>query len=388
MFHRLLQLPKNHHFFLFGARNTGKTTLMNAQFPIDATLKIDLLDEDEFLKFDAHPGQLSQIVAALPNSMTHIIIDEIQRIPKLLNAVHKLMTETNKKFILSGSSARKLKRGGANLLAGRAFVYHLYPLSFLEIGNVFDIDSALQWGTLPGLFACTSEAEKKLFLQAYAKTYLKEEIWTEQLIRQLNPFRKFLEVAAQCNAKIINYSNIARDVGVDDKTVINYFSILEDTLIGFFLEPFHSSFRKRLATKPKFYFFDTGVVKALSQQTSIQLVPQTSAYGEAFEHYIILECVRLASYFNLEYRFSYLQTQSDAEIDLIVERPGKKLLAIEIKSTKNIHDKDLSTFISLTQDLPDCEALCLCQEKYPKQIANVLVLPWQDGLRRFFTETN
>ena len=160
---------------------------------------------------------------------------------------------TNKKFIMTGSSARKLKKGGANLLAGRAFVFDLFPLSFLELKDKFDLEHALRWGTLPQIFQCNTDLERQQFLRAYAHTYLKEEIWEEHFIRQLDPFRRFLEVAAQCNGKIINFSNIARDVGVDKKTIQSYFSILEDTLIGFYLEPYQNSFRKRLSQKPKFY---------------------------------------------------------------------------------------------------------------------------------------
>ncbi len=242
----------------------------------------------------------------------------------------------------------------------------------------------LRWGSLPNIYTCESDREKQDFLQAYAHTYLKEEIAVEQTVRQLDPFRRFLEVAAQCNGNILNYANIARDVGVDSKTVKAYYGILEDTLIGFFLEPFHNSFRKRLSLKPKFYFFDPGVVRALARLTSIPLAPQTMAYGMAFEHFIILECFRLAAYYHREFRFSYLRTPSDAEIDLIVERPGKPLLCIEIKSATMISPQSLRSFIDLTKDLPDSEAICLCNEKYIKQIEHVTVFPWQLGIKEYF----
>ena len=169
------------------------------------------------------------------------------------------------------------------------------------------LDDALRWGTLPKIFAFGSDKDKEEYLRSYTSTYLKEEIWEEQVVRKLQPFRRFLEVAAQCNGKIINYANIARDVGVDEKTIKEYFSILEDTMIGFFLEPFHNSFRKRLVEKPKFYFFDPGVVRALSRSLSL-LTPKTPAYGEAFEHFILLEFIRLASYFQPDYRFSFIRT--------------------------------------------------------------------------------
>ncbi len=382
---RLLTLPEDRHLFLFGARHTGKSTLIENSFSSKHTLFIDLLDDSELIRFTRDSQALPQIIQALPNTITHVVIDEVQKLPKLLNAIHKLTRDSDKKFIMTGSSARKLKRGGANLLAGRAFVFNLYPFSYLELGHAFDLDQALRWGTLPGIEQLNSDEEKQHFLRAYAHTYLKEEIWEEHYIRQLDPFRRFLEVAAQCNGKIINYSNIARDVGVDDKTIQNYFSILEDTLIGFYLDPYHDSFRKRLSQKPKFYYFDTGVVRALTEMTTVPLRLQTSAYGAAFEHYIILECMRLAKYFNLDYRFSYLQTASEVEIDLIVERPGRSLLCVEIKSSDNVNEVGLGSFLRLSKDIKGCEAICFSQDRYPKQIQHVTVLPWQQGVKQYFT---
>jgi predicted AAA+ superfamily ATPase len=360
---RILKLPKEKNIFVFGARNTGKSTLVRHEFPTTKTL------------------------LALPEVITHVVIDEIQKIPKLLNVVHYLIENTNKKFILTGSSARKLKYGGANLLAGRAFIYSLYPLTFVELGDNFDLQSVLQWGSLPQIYSFTNDEEKNLFLQAYSLTYLKEEIWGEHFIRKLDPFRKFIEVAAQCNGKIINYSNIARDVGVDAKTVMEYFSILEDTLIGFHLEAFQHSFRKRLSQKPKFYFFDLGIVRALTHNLNIPLKPQTSAYGEAFEHFIILECIRLASYNNKEFRFSYLNTKDNVEIDLVVERPGQSYLFIEIKSSFNVRSENLYEFAKITKDFnkyTPCEAICFSNDPISKQYDHIQVIPWQEGLLRFF----
>ncbi len=384
MFERLLKVTKKRSFFLFGARSTGKSTLLKASFSKDEMLWCNLLDPAEEDRFLRKPNTLYEMVKSLPDSTTHVVIDEIQKVPKLLDVVHLLMGEVQQKFVMTGSSARKLKRGGANLLAGRAFVYHFFPLSFLELGEQFDLDMVLQWGSLPEIFRFDEEKERAQFLQAYANTYLKEEIWDEQFVRNLDPFRKFLEVAAQCNGKILNYSNIARDVGVEDKTVASFFSLLEDTLIGFFLEPFHNSFRKRLSEKPKFYFFDLGVVRALSRRLTIPLAEKTYAYGDAFEHFIILEIVRLASYFEPDYRFSYLRTPSDVEVDLVVERPGKPLLFIEIKSTEEIERTEISSFIRLTNDFGPCEAICLSRDPYLKKIDHVTCYFWQSGIRHLF----
>jgi uncharacterized protein len=384
---RLLSLPQKRSLFLFGPRNTGKSTLVEQQYPSQSSLFINLLENKEEDRFSRAPDALHQIVHALPKTTTHVILDEVQKVPRLLDVVQLLMKETDKHFIMTGSSARKLKRGGANLLAGRAFVYHLFPLTSIELGDQFDLDSALQWGTLPEIFISHDDIERREFLNAYSLTYLKEEVWGEQLVRKLDPFRRFLEVAAQCNGKILNFSNIARDVGVDDKTIGSYYSILEDTLLGFHLEPFHNSVRKRLSQKPKFYFFDTGVVRALSRLMNVPITPSTHAYGNAFEHFIILECMRLADYYRLDFRFTYLRTPSDAEIDLIVERPGQPLLCIEIKSATTVVESDLSVFDRLCQDMLPCETICLSNEQYPKKILGVMVLPWQQGIRQYFSKS-
>jgi predicted AAA+ superfamily ATPase len=384
MIKRLLQLPKKHSFFLFGPRGTGKSTMLAQQFGGERSYWIDLLNPEEEDRFLRQPSMLQAIVEALPKEVDHIIIDEIQKVPRLLDVVHSLIEKTNKKFLLTGSSARKLKRGAANLLAGRAFVYHLFPFNFMEESAAFDLDIALRFGQLPKIAELDGDAEKIKFLNAYANTYLKEEIAVEQIVRNLTPFRRFLEVAAQSNGKIINYSKIAKDTGAAETTVKEYFIILEDTMLGFMLEPFQHSFRKRLSQKPKFYFFDNGVAHALSRTLTIPLLPKTSAYGEAFEQFIINEVVKLISYLHEEYRISYLQTKDDSEIDLIVERPGLPLLCIEIKSSELIREEDLSAFIRLTADLEKCEAICLSNDRTSKRYQHVTSLYWKDGLQKYF----
>jgi len=388
MFPRLRRFSHKHSFFLFGPRGTGKSTLLKKRFNPKQCLWLDLLDskvEDQFFR---NPSDLYAIIKALPSEIIYVIINEIQKVPKLLDEVHRLIEETDKIFVLTGSSARKLKRGGANLLAGRAFVYHLHALSCFELMDQFNLEEALHWGTLPKIFSLKEASEKDEFLRAYADTYLKEEIWNEQVIRKLPPFRRFLEVAAQCNGKVINYANIARDVGVDDKTIKEYFHLLEDTMIGFFLEPFHTSLRKRLVEKPKFYFFDTGIVRSLSRRLSMPLIPKTSAYGEAFEHYILLEFIRLGSYFQPDYRFSFIRTAGDVEIDLVIERPGKQLLCIEIKSSDTIAERDISAFIKITKDIPNCEAVVVSQDRFAKKFDHVTCYPWRQALEMCFPEVH
>ncbi len=385
MFSRLQIFSKKQSFFLFGPRGSGKSTLLKSRFNKDEYLLIDLLELEVLDQFLKNPGELYTIITSLPSKVKYVIIDEIQKVPQLLEEVHRLIEETSFIFILTGSSARKLKRGGANLLAGRAFVYALHPFTYFEIKEHFNLDKVLRWGMLPRIFKLEDD-EKNLFLRAYADTYLKEEIWEEQAVRKLHPFRRFLEVAAQCNGTIINYANVARDVGVDGKTIKEYFSILEDTLIGFFLEPFHNSFRKRLVGKPKFYFFDPGVVRCLSRRLEVPLVPKTAAYGAAFEHFVLLEFMKLKSYFQPDTRFSFIRTASDVEVDLVIERPGKPLLCVEIKSATIISQEAIRPFMKLTKEIPNAEAIVLCQDRFVKKFDHVTCYPWREGLEECFPE--
>ncbi|MBM4222574.1 MAG: ATP-binding protein [Gammaproteobacteria bacterium] len=385
MFFRQLPLTQQQSFFLFGARGVGKTTLLTTLPWLKDALMINLLESKKENYFARNPDGLIDIVSALPENQRYVIIDEIQKIPKLLDVIHYLIEKTNKIFILTGSSAKKLRHGGSNLLAGRAVLFHLYPLTYLECEQEFSLNNALQYGLLPKIFGLQHDLDKQLFLETYVNLYLKEEVWAEKYIRNLDPFRHFLEVAAQSNGKKINISNIARDVGVSDYTVQDYFSILEDTLIGYYLQPFDHSFRKRLSKKPKFYFFDTGVVRALAGLIELSLVESTSAYGEAFEHFIINQCIQLASYYHRNYRFSYLETKDDAEIDLVVERPGQKTLFIEIKSSTTVEARHLSTLRTLSRDFGDCESVCFSRDPFQKVIDNIMVYPWEEGVKRFFS---
>lgn len=385
MYTRLINLPHNHSFFLFGARGVGKSTLLKSEFYSPTCLWIDLLKPQVEDRYARNPELLyADIEAALPNGLTHVILDEVQKLPRLLDIVHDLIESKKLIFILTGSSARKLKHGGANLLAGRAFVKTLFPLSYLELPNTFNLEHALHFGMLPKIVSLNTRDEKIAFLQSYAYTYLKEEIWAEQLVRKLDPFRRFLEVAAQCNGKIINYANISKDCGADEKTIANYFQILEDTWLGMMLEPFHHSFRKRLSQKAKFYFFDLGMTRALSRTLSLDAQPGTSYYGELFEGFVITGIAKLISYYQPEYRMSYLATKDGREIDLVIERPGQKLLLIEIKSTTVINEDIVRPLMKVAEEL-DAEAICLSQDPHLMQFSNVLALPWQECLYRYFT---
>ena len=380
MFNRLIKFPQNSSFFLFGARSTGKTHLLKQRFKLSDSLYIDLLDPEANETYSLRPKTLVEQLAALPEKIEWVIIDEIQKIPKLLDLVHQQIESSRFKFALSGSSARKLKHGGANLLAGRAFVNDLFPLTAQETGDRFSLQQALAWGTLPRIFALENDVDRRDFLRTYTHTYLREEIVQEQVVRKLEPFRRFLFVAAQMSGRIINFSKIAREVGASTPTVQTYFQILEDTLVGFLLEPFHESIRKRQSGNPKFYFFDTGVQRALENTLTVAFRSQTYAYGLAFEHFVINEINRLQSYAKKDYRLSFLRTKDDVEIDLIIERPGLKRALVEIKSTECVTEDDVRSLQRLGKDISNSEAFCFSLDPTPKKIGDVLCLPWQQGL--------
>ena len=382
MIQRLLTPSNSNSYFLFGARGTGKTTLLQSRYSAKTDLFIDLLDPIEEDIFARNPNELAHRIKALPPDPCSIIIDEIQKVPRILDLVHKLIETTPHRFVLTGSSGRKLKRGVSNLLAGRAFVYNLYPFTHLELGNAFDLQQALEWGTLPKINQFEAASDKANFLRAYALTYLKEEIVAEQIVRNLDPFRHFLEVAAQVNGKIVNFSRIAHDVGVDVKTVQSYFSILEDTLIGILLPSYHTSVRKRQRTNPKFYFFDCGVKRSLERTLQIGLKEGNYSYGEAFEHFIILELIRLSSYQQNDWQFSYLRTKDDAEIDLVIDRPGMPKALIEIKSTTNITERDCGGLERFVKDMLPAEAFCISRDINEKKIGSVWQIPWEKALIR------
>lgn len=382
MFQRIFTRPKSLSFFLFGARGTGKSTLLRQQFKDEPVLWFDLLDRDLEGRLQRRPSSLSEEIAAAIKSnakISWIVIDEVQKIPELLDTVHREIERKRVRFALTGSSSRKLKRGGANLLAGRALENHLFPLTHRELGDKFDLDFVLRWGSLPQVFS-VDESERKDYLRTYVHTYLKEEVIAEQLLRKLPPFRAFLDTIGSVSGKIINYSNIARDVGSDSVTVKSYFEILEETYLGFHLSAYHRSIRKRQRQNPKFYIFDLGVAAGLRNQLNLAIEPQTYAYGDAFEQFIVCEIYRLNHYLKKDWRLSYLRTKDDAEIDLVIERPGQKTALIEIKSKSRIDPTDVSGLARLASDFPKSEAFCFSQDLRPKVINGVSCIDWRRGM--------
>lgn len=357
---------------------TGKSTLIKQTFPAETTLFYDLLRSEEYLRLTSQPSLFREEVLSRDKKITHVIVDEIQRIPGLLNEIHFLMEGDNPPhFILSGSSARELKRSQANLLAGRAWTMRLYPFSYLELGKIFSLDKALNIGTLPGIYLCETKNEAARTLKAYVETYLKEEIKEETLVRNFGAFLRFLTLAADENGNIINFSNIARETGTSYHTAKEYFQILEDTLIGFFLFPYSKSVRKRLIKHPKFYFFDTGVQRALNNKISLELVPKTFDYGNSFEHFLITEIIKLSAYQENDYQFSFYRSSNHCEVDLVIETPDKKTFAVEIKSSENPDKSALGGLKSFKTICPKAILYCASRAPRKRAVDDIFILPWQ-----------
>lgn len=373
-------LPTRRSFFLFGARGTGKSTLIRQRFPAETTRFVDLLSAKEEDSYSRDPDLLYREALQWPDSVSTLVVDEIQKVPRLLDCIHRLIFEKPElQVVMTGSSARKLRRGSANLLAGRAFERSLHPLTEAELDQHFDLDQVLTWGSLPEVFSLDA-LDKREYLESYSRTYLKEEVWGEHLIRQLEPFRRFLEVASQQAGQPVNFSSIGRDVGVDGKTVREYFQILEDTLVGFILEPYLASTRKRVHKAPKFYFFDLGVSRALAHQLHALPIESTSYFGDLFEQFVVLEFLRKEAYIRAGYRAFYLADEN-CQVDLILERPGKPVAMVEIKSAREIRPAHLRHLNSLASGVCEPELYCLYRGEKAQRIGPVQVLPWRQGLR-------
>ena len=384
MIPRLCNLSKSNSFFLFGPRGTGKTTLIRSQFSDQQAVYVNLLDNTLMDQLLLDATRFIDIIDSPENRAKSVIIDEVQKLPQLLNIAHAQIQERKRQFILTGSSSRKLKQAGANLLAGRAWLYHLYPLNTAEMQDAFDLKKALEFGGLPDAFLSNRDDARE-YLNAYVATYLQKEIQQEQWVKNLAPFRKFLAIAAQMNGKIVNKAAIAKQVGVDPTTVTNYFEILEDTLLGFMLPSFSRSVRKAQRQLPKFYFIDTGIKRGLDRTLTVELLPQTFAWGDAFEHWVILEFVKGCQYKRLDWTLSYLRTKDDVEIDLIVERPGDRELLVEIKSKSRVDAADAKSLETLGADInPKAERWLLSCDPLTRSFGKTTALYWRDALKRLF----
>ena len=346
MYSRIISPPKAKSFFLFGPRGTGKTTWVKSAFP--KALYIDLLEAELFNDLTANPQRLSNFIP--PDFKDWVIIDEIQRIPDLLHEVHRLIETKKYRFILTGSSPRKLKRKGPNLLAGRALTLSMHPLSVAELGDDFRLEHSLRYGQLPSVY---TEADPKKYLEAYVRTYLEEEIRQEGLTRNLSAFARFLEAASFSQGSILNISSVARECHVERKVVESYFSILEDLMIGYRIPIFSKKAKRRLIVHPKFYFFDVGVYRTLRPMGPLDAPEEVD--GTALETLFLQELIALNSAFDFGYKIFYWRTSNGREVDFVLYGP-KGLLAFEIKRTSRTTSAMLGGLKSFLADYPMAKA--------------------------------
>lgn len=345
--------------FLFGGRQTGKSTILRQQFP--QSIYIDLLDNSVKERFRRNPTLLYETLKGKPEGSL-VIIDEIPEVPALLDEVHRLIVESGLVFILCGSSARKLKRKGHNTLGGRAYPVYLYPFVSAEIPE-FDIDRAVTYGMIPPHYLAKNPSR---LLAGYINVYLKEEIKEEALVRNLDAFQRFLEVAALTDGEIVNNNNIAQDCGVHATTVNAYFDILEDTLMGYRIPAFRKVIKRRLMQAPKFYYFDIGVANHLLHRK--ELVRGSADYGHAFEHLVIQEIYAWLHYSHSEEALSYWHTYTGIEVDAII---GDARIAIEIKSAEEIQPRHLKSLKSFAEEYPESIRILVSLDKFSRTIDGI-----------------
>lgn len=320
-------------FFLWGSRQVGKSSLLKQTFP-DAVW-IDLLNSESFIRYQQNPSRLrEELKIALERTKNRwVVIDEIQKIPGLLNEVHWLIENSDFRFALCGSSARKLKRGHANLLGGRALRRELFGLSAAELGTDFDLERIVNRGFIPNHYLNDDYMDR---LRSYCSDYLKEEIFAEGLVRNLPAFSTFLNVASFSDCEAVEFKSIASDVGVSAPTVKSYFEILEDTLIGQFIQAYRKRPKRRIQTSPKFYFFDVGVVNSLAKRKNLEL--GSELFGKAFENWIFHELRCFKAYCEPDLDITYWKLSEGREVDFIL---NDLECAIEVKSSEKISDKHL-----------------------------------------------
>lgn len=346
MYSRIITAPEKKSFFLFGPRGTGKTTWLKNTFR--NAVYIDLLDSTLYNDLLANPHRLEQFVP--PDFDDFVIIDEVQRIPELLHEVHRLIEERKVAFILTGSSARKLKKKNVNLLAGRALTYHLFPLTAEELKNDFNLKNSLLYGHLPAIF---KEPDPKRYLESYVSTYLREEVQQEGLARNLSAFGRFLEAASFSHGQILNLSEIARECAIHRKAAENYFSILEDILIADRLPAFTKKAKRRMLMHPKFYFFDVGVYRTLRPSGPLDTPEEIE--GAALEGLVFQELKAINSYLDLDYQIYYWRTAAGMEVDFVLY--GKRgIKAIEVKRSAKVNSRDLRGLKSFIKDYPEAKA--------------------------------
>lgn len=384
MIKRMANIPETQHFFMLGPRQTGKTTLIKEYLANKGSnhLFINLAEEDKFFKYLKNPSLIrSEVQSSIKNQkISEVFIDEVQRVPAILNEVQSLIDTSSVRFILTGSSARKLKHGAANLLGGRAVLRELFPLTYLELSDQFSLEQILRFGSLPRIFQANSNEERADLLSAYITLYLKEEVQAEGLVRNLPAFSRFLDVAAQNSGELLNYKSIGDDIGIPGRSVQSYYEILEETLVAVRLSPFERSVRRRLRKHDKIYIFDLGVLNALQQTLASAHAPILR--GRLFEHFIILETYRLIKYQQKELSICFWRTKDDEEVDLVFLKGGEPFLACEIKSSSTVTPIALRGLRAFHSEHPCVERVVVAPVDLSFQIGEVSVLSVKDFMTR------
>ncbi|MDY0002737.1 MAG: AAA family ATPase [Polyangia bacterium] len=374
-----MDLPPGQSAFLWGPRQTGKTTFLAQRFPDSAVF--DLLDTDLFFALSKRPALLRELVLALPSEQRArpIVLDEVQKVPPLLDEVHLLIERSGLSFVLCGSSARKLVRGGGNLLGGRAWRFEMHPLVTRELPEWRLLD-VLERGLLPSHFLGPGPEKS---LEAYARDYMREEIFAEGLTRNAAAFSRFLDAVAYSNGELVNYANIARECGIDGKTVKEHFQILVDTLFGRLVPPFKTRQERQVIGKaPKFYLFDVGVAGALARRSIAE--ERGEQFGRALEHLVLTELAAHSSYSGLGYGISSWRTKTGIEVDFVLDR-GE--VAIEVKGTDRVDDRDLRGLRAFRADHGPRIAVMVCNERWPRERDGILLLPYREFLHRLWDGT-
>jgi predicted AAA+ superfamily ATPase len=375
MFYRILDLNsliQKSSFFLFGPRATGKSFLIRQQFSKDIPI-INLLNSRVYDELRQKPYEIDFILAKYQGQKI-AVIDEVQRVPMLLNEVHRLIEEDGYRFLLTGSSTRQLRGKGVNLLAGRAWEANLFPLTMAEIPD-FDLDRYLCFGGLPAIY--TNEYPDEA-LEAYVKTYLSEEIQAEAFVRKVPAFSRFLQIAALTNGQMLNFTSIANDTGLAATTIREYYQILEDTLLGFLLPAWQKTQKRKSVSTAKFYFFDTGVTHRLS---NINALPkQSDLYGRAFEHFIAMELRAFLSYRRLRLPLQYWRSMHGHEVDFII---GDEV-AIEVKCTDRVNDKHLKMLHVLKEEGICKRYYLISQDRLAKKKDDIEIIHWQEFIEQLY----
>lgn len=373
MFERHIDIPlaARKSFFLFGPRGTGKTTWLRRHLP--EALFFNLLRSEPYNRLSANPGRIREMIP--PDYTDWIIIDEIQRVPELLNEVHDLIESQNRIFILTGSSARKLRQKGVNLLAGRALTYYLHPLTAREQEERFQIEKSLRFGHLPARF---NEHDPGKYLRDYVQTYIREEVMQESLTRNIGHFTRFLEVASFSQGSVVNTSEIAREAHIGRTVAENYFSILEDLLIGVRLPVFSRKAKRKLIRHQKFYYFDVGVFRAIRPIGPLDSNAELD--GPAMETLVFQELRAANDYRQCDYRLSFWRTKNGLEVDFILYGP-KGLIAIEVKRSAHVYKKDLRGLKEFKKDYPPAKCYLFYAGSSPLHMENIMALPIDHALR-------